>query len=96
MPQASALAFFENLLTLQELVGTSDAEQLAQLRNTARDKNECYTIKALATNGHDLSKVGIPHRKQMGDVLERLLDAVMHKPEKIQSETLLNIAVYMR
>ena len=97
MPQASALAFFGNLLTLQAIVGIADIAHLDELHTIARDihdKNECYSIKQLAINGHDLAKLGIPTGKQMGDILEQLLDTVMRDPTQNQHALLTKQALF--
>ena len=92
MPPASALACFDNLLTLQEIVGTSNPTHLMDLRTIAHDihaNNECYHIKDLAINGHDLAQLGFPTGKPMGDKLEKLLDTVMRDPAKNRREFLM-------
>jgi len=97
MPKASALAFFENLLKLQAVVGTIDTALFNELRTIARDihvNHECYTIKDLAINGHDLAKLGIPNGTQMGDILEQLLDDVMHNAAKNQHAVLTKQALF--
>ena len=71
---------FENLLQLKAVVTPSQANALESIRqeaNDIRDKGECFTLKTLAINGNDLSQMGIPPGKVMGDILEGLLDAVM-------------------
>jgi len=92
MPPASAPAFFENVLTLQEVVGVCNAAHVDELRKIARDihdNNECYQIKDLAVNGNDLIAQGIPAGKETGAELERLLDIVMRDPAKNRRETLM-------
>jgi len=91
MPPKSALAFFENLLMLQEVIGISDAMHLTALHQIAHDihdKNECYHIKGLALNGNDLIARGIPAGKETGAALERLLNIVMRNPAKNQRDIL--------
>ena len=41
---------------------------------------DCLTIKELAINGRDLKEMGIAPGKQMGDILEYLLEKVLEAP----------------
>lgn len=54
--------------------------------------SQCVSIKELKVNGKDLIENGIKEGKQIGYVLNELLDAVIIDPNKNQKETLLEIA----
>jgi len=88
---------FENLLTLKTIVDPSQEQAIEAIRKELADiieKDECFTLGGLAINGGDLAKLGIPPGKQMGDILENMLDAVMHTPGLNTREKLLsNIGV---
>ncbi len=56
------------------------------------DRGEALSISQLAVNGNDLKSLGISQGRQMGDVLQRLLEAVLRCPESNSRETLLAIA----
>ncbi|MFZ5647028.1 MAG: CCA tRNA nucleotidyltransferase [Bacillota bacterium] len=49
------------------------------------------SIKDLALNGNDLKKMGIRSGKEMGCVLDRLLDAVLERPEMNEKSRLLGL-----
>ena len=52
---------------------------------------ECFTLKELAVNGNDLAALGL-RGKQLGDMLEFLLEYVIEYPEKNNRETLMALA----
>jgi len=56
------------------------------------NNNECYDMSALAVNGVDLMKIGVPSGKRVGEVLESLLEMVIHIPEMNVQEVLLKEA----
>ena len=55
-------------------------------------KNECFLLKQLAVNGRDLMEAGITKGKELGEMLDRLLEAVIISPEKNTREYLLDAA----
>lgn len=77
---------FDELLALQEAdMGgkegkcCADAPDFGVLRAMAREilaQNDCLRLRDLAVNGHDLIALGYRGR-QIGDALQRLLDAVL-------------------
>jgi tRNA nucleotidyltransferase (CCA-adding enzyme) len=52
---------------------------------------ECFLIKDLAVKGDDLIKQGIKPGREMGQMLEALLDIVMREPEMNEFERLIRI-----
>ena len=48
------------------------------------DENVCFSLEGLAVNGKDLIDVGYTAGKELGDMLDELLDQVMR--EKIANE----------
>lgn len=54
-------------------------------------KKECVSLKTLAITGSDLIENGMQPGKEIGTVLNKLLDAVIENPEYNTKETLLNI-----
>lgn len=94
---------FKNLIMLMDLLENSCARSSAkaqethsfaystcmQLLDQIHSNGECYTLRALAVNGQDLACVGIKEGKQMGDILENLLDIVVHNPEKNTRDVLM-------
>ncbi len=59
------------------------------------DKQECVSLKELAVNGRDLIEEGFQPGKELGDILNRLLEAVIEHPELNQKETLLEMVKRM-
>jgi tRNA nucleotidyltransferase (CCA-adding enzyme) len=96
MPKEQPFEAFENLLILCEVIHTDKNDnqvkpQLDEIRETLHSinaNNECFTIAQLAINGHDLAALGVPPGKEMGQMLEKLLDIVLREPEKNTRETL--------
>lgn len=54
--------------------------------------NECFSIKNLAVNGKDLITIGYKPGKEIGEVLNNLLDSVISGEYKNEKEKLLEIA----
>jgi len=55
-------------------------------------KQTALSLKDLAVNGKDLISEGFPAGKQMGNVLNKLFEAVLEDPELNQKEKLIEIA----
>jgi tRNA nucleotidyltransferase (CCA-adding enzyme) len=71
-----------------------DWEHLQKLENLYHEiqrDGECVSLKTLAVNGRDLMEHGVQSGKNMGQVLNRLLEHVLEKPEDNQKEILLNL-----
>lgn len=52
---------------------------------------ECYTLKQLDVNGNDLISIGIKASKDIGMILDMLLNLVIHNDVKNDKETLLKV-----
>ena len=55
--------------------------------------DECFTLKNLAINGHDLIALGITDGKLIGKTLNYLLDIVLTEPEKNIKDILIELAL---
>lgn len=55
-------------------------------------KNECVSLKDLAVTGTDLIALGVPPGREIGRLLNELLEAVLEEPERNTREELLRIA----
>jgi tRNA nucleotidyltransferase (CCA-adding enzyme) len=55
-------------------------------------RQECVSLKELAVNGNDLIAEGFRPGREMGEILNRLLAAVIEKPELNQKEKLMEMA----
>lgn len=72
------------LLEFRQALDRKDYEKIAvAVSQQLQQKHNCYTVKDLAVTGRDLITAGIPEGPRVGQMLNRLLDAV-------QSETLEN------
>ena len=70
-------------------------EKLSHMLEIERDilkKGECISLKQLAVNGKDLLAVGCPKGREIGLVLNELLEMVLERPEANEKEVLLNAA----
>jgi putative nucleotidyltransferase with HDIG domain len=56
------------------------------------EKKTALSLKSLAVNGRDLMTIGIPAGKELGRILNELLDCVVEDPAMNSRETLLNTA----
>lgn len=57
--------------------------------------NDCFSLKNLQINGSDLIALGIKPGKNMGDILEKLLDLVIETPASNNREFLLQKATQL-
>ncbi len=67
-------------------------EELEQRIKSILDAQDALSIKDLAVNGNDLMQAGIPKGKQLGKILEYLLETVLDDPKQNTREQLLEIA----
>lgn len=82
-----------------DIMGQSDymrEEKLEVLEEYKRcfeeiiSRKQCFTIKDLAVDGHDLMELGIPAGVEIGKKLNGLLSIVLEDPEKNKKEVLLS------
>ena len=57
------------------------------------DQGECVSLKTLAVNGKDLIKAGLAPGKELGEILNALLQEVLENPDKNTKEYLLSEAL---
>lgn len=67
-------------------------EEAKAIYAEVKDHNECTSLKMLSINGKDLIDAGYPPGKELGELLTRLLEAVLEEPEKNTKEELLKYA----
>ena len=83
---------FRNALCIK--ADTDNAKEIIRL-NGIYDKiienGDCCTIKQLSINGSDLMAAGVPKGRQIGEMLEKALDAVMREPEMNTKEKLFEL-----
>ena len=59
--------------------------------NEIIEAQECFTIKDLAIDGKDLIALGIKPGKDIGIILNKLLDKVIENPNLNNKEILINM-----
>ena len=59
------------------------------------EKKTALSLKSLAVNGRDLMEIGIPAGKELGRILNELLDCVIEDPTLNNKERLLEIVKKM-
>ncbi|MBO5177437.1 MAG: CCA tRNA nucleotidyltransferase [Lachnospiraceae bacterium] len=67
-------------------------EETKKLYREVIHRNDCVSLKQLAVNGKDLIESGAKPGKQLGEVLEQLLQMVLDAPELNRRESLLQAA----
>ena len=55
---------------------------------------DCVSLKTLAVSGKDLMEAGMKPGKEMGEMLQKLLEAVLEEPGKNTKEELLKLYEY--
>ena len=55
------------------------------------ERNECVSLKSLAVTGSDLIANGMKPGKEIGEVLNKLLEYVIEHPEANEKDTLLKL-----
>lgn len=72
-----------------------ELEKLSHMLEIEQDilrKGECVSLKTLAVTGKDLLALGCPKGRQVGSVLNELLEMVLENPEANEKELLLKAA----
>lgn len=92
MSQMDPEAFDELLLLRRSLDadGAGRTDELCRLTETIRGRGDCVSLKQLAVTGQDLIAAGVKPGRQMGELLQKMLDLVLENPELNQRETLLD------
>jgi len=78
-----------------ELRYSQNIQLLLELKERIKkelEKNNALTLKSLAVNGRDLIEAGIPAGKELGRILNELLNCVLEDPQLNVREKLLKLA----
>lgn len=70
-------------------------ERWKELYQELKEKRQCVSLKTLAITGDDLIGLGMKPGKEIGDMLDRLLEQVLEEPERNKKEYLLGQAEKM-
>ena len=62
------------------------------LHNEVAARNDCVSLKQLAVNGKDIIALGAKPGRQLGEILEQLLQKVLDAPELNEKDCLLSLA----
>ena len=81
----------DQLITYVECDHQADHEDVRAEVRDVLSAGECTSLKELAVSGKDMLKLGMRPGKEIGDVLQMLLDEVLLDPAKNEKETLLRI-----
>lgn len=68
-------------------------EEILRLTKEIRAAGDCLDLKHLAVNGRDLMGAGVRPGKDMGEILNRMLQEVLERPENNQKEILMSMFV---
>ena len=68
-----------------------ELEVLQKLYEEVLQKEEAVSVKELAIDGKDLLAAGVKQGKQIGEILNDLLELVLEVPEKNSKEVLMNV-----
>ncbi|MCX8129311.1 MAG: CCA tRNA nucleotidyltransferase [Clostridia bacterium] len=64
---------------------------IRSMYNNIKQENQCFSLNNLAVNGNILKQEGFKEGKEIGNILKRLLDAVIDDPELNEKEKLLEL-----
>lgn len=67
--------------------------KLVALYNEILNENECFQLKDLAVNGHDLIKIGYEQGQDIGNILDLLLDMVICDKVENKKDALIEVAL---
>lgn len=70
-------------------------QQWQQLYQELREKGQCVSLKTMAVTGSDLIYLGMNPGRELGEVLQKLLELVLEEPENNTREFLLDQAKEM-
>ncbi|MDE7416530.1 MAG: HD domain-containing protein [Lachnospiraceae bacterium] len=56
-------------------------DEIERIYTEIMEKNQCISLKTLEITGNDLIALGVPKGKQIGAILNQLLDEVLQNPE---------------
>jgi tRNA nucleotidyltransferase (CCA-adding enzyme) len=69
-----------------------ELDEILKVYDQVKGKGQCTSLKCLAVNGHDLRSIGYRDGRQIGQVLEDLLNATIDDPEVNRKDILISMA----
>lgn len=93
-PQVMALWRADTLAqsTYEQRQKLAQIDAVEKLYTEIREKNQCISLKTLEISGNDLIALGVPKGKQIGVLLNQLLEDVLQEPEHNTREYLMQKA----
>ncbi|MDR2570328.1 MAG: CCA tRNA nucleotidyltransferase [Oscillospiraceae bacterium] len=86
-----AAAVINDTLVTAAVNGKSEASTSLDITNEVITSNECFTLGALAVAGRDLLELGHVSGRELGEMLDKLLEYVIENPTHNRRETLLRL-----
>ena len=80
---------FDKWLTIKEIREEVDVSQIRQRKEMILSRGDCLSIRQLAVNGADLIALGVKQGKDVGQILDRLLNLCLINPEENERERLI-------
>ena len=80
---------FDRWLTIKEIREEVDVSQIRQRKEMIFSRGDCLSIRQLAVNGADLIALGVKQGKDVGQILDRLLNLCLINPEENERERLI-------
>lgn len=65
---------------------------IQKLTRSIRERGDCLDLKHLAVSGQDLIAAGVKPGKEMGEILGRLLEHVLERPEDNRKDVLMKLS----
>ena len=76
----------------EKVEALEELSHMMEIEQEILRKGDCVSLKELAVTGSDLMAIGCPKGKQIGRILNELLEMVLEAPEKNEKEFLLREA----
>ena len=70
----------------------ANVERFEQYYRQIMEEEQCLSLKELAVSGKDLMENGMQSGRELGQVLQYLLECVLESPEKNRRDILLELA----
>ncbi len=87
---------FDDFIRFYETAHEKNLRAERALVKEIREKGECISLKTLAVKGEDLKAIGVAPGKEMGEILNQLLQAVLMDSDLNQKAILLKEAEKMK
>ncbi|SFQ42534.1 tRNA nucleotidyltransferase (CCA-adding enzyme) [Lachnospiraceae bacterium XBB1006] len=83
---------FERYCMLREVNGDKTLENQRLLAKKILERGDCLTIKELAISGKEVMELGVCQGRMVGEILGKLLNEVLKRPEINEKTVLLDMA----